>query len=188
MTEEADRAHLLREEIENAIRSLSPADWVRLDRIADRFAAGKPIPAQDLLQESLMRAIDGRRCPARLGMVPFLAGIMRSVADGEREKAQHRVPLVMAATSEAVELHILNHTDPAGTAEDNLIAEENADQIRRAILGLFDDDPTARDIVEGMMEEWSPEELRELSGLDQTAYDSKRRLIRRRIDKQYPEG
>jgi len=188
VTEEPDRAHLPREEIENAVRLLLPADWVRLRRLATRFAAGKPTQAPDLLQESLLRALDGRRCPAALGMIPFLAGIMRSVADGEREKAEHRIPLVLAATSEAVEVQILNHADPASTAEDALIAEESANQIRSDILGLFDDDPIARDIVEGMMEGWPPEELRELSGLDQTAYDSKRKLIRRRIDKRYPKG
>ena len=32
------------------------------------------------------------------------------------------------------------------------------------------------------------DEVRELTGLDKTAYDSKRKLIRRRIDKKYPEG
>jgi len=188
VTEEPDRAYVPREEIEHAVRSLSPADWARLHRLATRFAAGKPTQARDLLQESLMRALDGRQCPNALGMLPFLAGIMRSVADGEREKAERRIPLVMAATSETVEVQILNYADPASTAEDALIAEENAKQIRGAILGLFDDDPIARDIVEGMMEGWPPEELRELSGLDQTAYDSKRKLIRRRIDKRYPKG
>ena len=38
------------------------------------------------------------------------------------------------------------------------------------------------------MEEMTAEEMRELTGLDKTGYDSKRKLIRRRIDKQYPEG
>jgi hypothetical protein len=39
-----------------------------------------------------------------------------------------------------------------------------------------------------MMEEMEGEELQELTELDATAYQSKRRLIRRRIDKTFPEG
>ena len=55
----------------------------------------------------------------------------------------------------------------------------------RDVLALFDDDPQAQDILEGTMEDMTMEELRELTGLSQTAYDSKRRLIRRRIDRAY---
>ena len=39
-----------------------------------------------------------------------------------------------------------------------------------------------------MMEGIEGEELRELTDLDKTAYQSKRRLIRRRIDKKFPKG
>jgi hypothetical protein len=39
-----------------------------------------------------------------------------------------------------------------------------------------------------VMEELTVDEMRELTGLDKIAYDSKRKLIRRRIDKQYPGG
>jgi RNA polymerase sigma-70 factor (ECF subfamily) len=38
------------------------------------------------------------------------------------------------------------------------------------------------------MENLNADELRELTGLDKTAYDSKLKLIRRRIDNKYPEG
>lgn len=58
----------------------------------------------------------------------------------------------------------------------------------RNVLALFDDDPDAQVIVEGDMDDWSAEELRAYTGLSQTAYDSKRRLIRRRLNKAYPGG
>jgi RNA polymerase sigma-70 factor (ECF subfamily) len=38
------------------------------------------------------------------------------------------------------------------------------------------------------MDGWSAEELRAYTGLDKTAYDSKRKLIRRRLNKAYSEG
>ncbi len=66
--------------------------------------------------------------------------------------------------------------------------EQTAAVIRGEVLALFDDDPVAHDIVEGRMEDLSADELRELTGLDQKAYDSKLRLIRRRINNKYPKG
>ena len=48
---------------------------------------------------------------------------------------------------------------------------------------LFEDDIVAQTIVEGILENMRGEELRALAGLDETAYESKRRLIRRRLEK-----
>jgi hypothetical protein len=39
-----------------------------------------------------------------------------------------------------------------------------------------------------MMDDMAGEELRELTGLDKVAYDSKRKAIRRKIAKHYPNG
>ena len=51
------------------------------------------------------------------------------------------------------------------------------------IVMLFDDDPVAQKIVVGMMEGARGEELEQASGLDKTEYESKRKKIRRRIEK-----
>jgi DNA-directed RNA polymerase specialized sigma24 family protein len=77
---------------------------------------------------------------------------------------------------------------PSATPEAAVIAEEEAVRIRHAILDLFADDVVAQTIVEGDMEGMEAEEIRNLTGLDKTAYASARRLIRRRIDKAFPEG
>jgi RNA polymerase sigma-70 factor (ECF subfamily) len=72
-----------------------------------------------------------------------------------------------------------------------MIASQWADQCvgtHAAIIALFEDDPIAKLVLEGVMEELTVDEMRELTGLDKIAYDSKRKLIRRRIDKQYPGG
>ena len=60
--------------------------------------------------------------------------------------------------------------------------------MKACLLSLFEDDEIAQLILEGMMEGIEGEELRELTDLDNTAYQSKRRLIRRRIDKKFPKG
>jgi DNA-directed RNA polymerase specialized sigma24 family protein len=133
-----------REEIAEAIRDLSPAGWARLKKVARRYAAGRPMTVDDLLQEGYARALDGRVCPHDVDVVRFLAEAM--------------------------------------------IRDEDDRAVQQAIVALFADDETAQIIVEGMMDGLEGEELRELCGLNQRAYASERRMIRRRIDKAYPKG
>ena len=175
-----------RDEIVAAIQGFSAADWARLKKVARRFAAGRPIEPEDLLQEAFARALDSRACPPHVDVVKFLAEAMRSIAHGEAEKVEHRFVLVARAVDEFPEA--LDVRDRMPSAEETLLSEESASAIRSAILSLFDDDAQARDIVEGTMEDMKAEELRELTGLDVTAYDFKRKRIRRRIDKAYPRG
>jgi RNA polymerase sigma-70 factor (ECF subfamily) len=176
-----------RNEIASTIRTLTAADWARLKLVARKFAAGRPMEPDDLLQEAMARALDSRICPAHVDVVKFLAESMRSVAHGEAEEAEHKLVLVPVPKTGDYPLEALSVPDLAPSAEAGLINEENAAGIRKALLTVFDDDPQARDIVEGTMEDMTAEELRELTGLSRTAYDSKRRLIRRRIDKAYPQ-
>lgn len=177
-----------RDEIASAVRLLTAADWARLKLVARKYAAGRPIESDDLLQEAMQRAIDGRVCPAHVDVVKFLAEAMRSIAHGETEKAEHRLALVPVAKTGDYPAEALAVADPKQSVEERMMSEQNAAVFRRDMLALFDDDPQARDILEGTMEDMTAEELRELTGLSQTAYDSKRRLIRRRIDKAYPQG
>jgi hypothetical protein len=74
------------------------------------------------------------------------------------------------------------------TAETRLVGSREAKLIAAAVLDLFADDPIAEVMVVGIMEEMDGEELRALTGLDGTAFASKRRLIRRRIDEAFPNG
>lgn len=134
----------------------------------------------------MARAIDSRTCPADVDVARFLAEAMRSIAHGENEKSAHKLALVQVSkTGEALVEAVATQTP---NAEAGMISEEDAACIRAAILALFDDDPQARDIVEGTMEDMTAEELRELTGLSQTGYNSKRRLIRRRINAAFPKG
>ena len=65
------------------------------------------------------------------------------------------------------------------------MAKQDEAAILNAALAAFVDDQAARDIVEGTLAGMNGQELRELIGLDQTTYDSKRKLVRRRIDNTY---
>jgi DNA-directed RNA polymerase specialized sigma24 family protein len=182
-----DKAGRSREEIAQAIRELTPVDWIRLKNAANRYARRQMGP-QDILQEAFARAIDGRVCPVHVTVVKFLAEAMRSIAHGEGEKVEHRLVLVSAGASSEADRQADAYPDPGLNAEQLMVSEESVVEMRTAILGLFADDDIGQIIAEGMMDGLEGEELRELCGLDATGYNSKRRLVRRRIDNAYPEG
>jgi len=145
---------------------------------------GRPIGGDDLLQEAFRRALDGeRKCPISIDAVRFLAEAMRSIADGELKKTQRQPVLVPLPGPGDAETAIAEPADPRSTAEELIGGEQEADRLRSEILSLFNDDQIAQIIVEGIMEDIEGEELRSLTSLDKTQFDSKRRLIRRRISK-----
>lgn len=148
------------------------------------------MPPEDLLQEAFLRALneDGRKCPLDVDVVKFLAEAMRSIADGEGAKLRAVAVLVPIGTHDSDDDQAYQVADGTPSTEDRLVSDEEIDQRRQDLLAIFEDDGAARDIVDGTIEGMSADEMRELTGLDKTAYDSKRKLIRRRIDKRYPDG
>lgn len=180
-----------RDEIAAAIQSFTTADLTRLRMVANKYASGRPIEPNDLLQEAYVRALDSRTCPAHVDVVKFLAEAMRSIAHGEAEKVEHKAVLIPISNTGGPVDEAYSIRDEADDAEAQMITAQQTGRyiaIYVAILALFDDDPIAQLVLEGIMEGMTAEEMRELTGLDKTAYDSKRKLIRRRIDKLYPEG
>ena len=176
------------DEIDRAIQDLSDADWTRLGRVAKRYARNGLIEPDDLLQEAFRRALDGRRnCPVHVHPVKFLAEAMRSIADGESEKIESYPRLVPIANHGGHETGV-DPPDPALDPEQRAGSVDEEAVIKARLLSAFEDDEIAQVIVEGIMEGIEGEELRELTDLDKTAYQSKRRLIRRRIDKKFAEG
>ncbi len=178
-----------RDETESAILAFTEEDQLRLRKVSWYYASRHPIEAEDLLQEAIARALDGsRKCPVNVSVVKFLAEAMRSIAHGESEKSENRpVTLSLAGVIEEKD-ETLDPPDTSPSIEETMIEEEKAAVLHDSILSLFEEGTPARDMVEGMMDDWSAEELREVMGLDKTAYASMRKLIRRRLNKAYPEG
>lgn len=178
-----------RDEIADAIRALTPAQSARLRLVSEKYAWRCPFGPDDLLQEAFLRALEGgRKCPVHVDVVRFLAEAMRSIADGEAEKIENQVALTPIAQLGDEQDGTVDPEEPRLNAEDAAMCKQNVAALRNAMLALFNEDSQARDLVEGMMEDFTAEELRKLTELDETAYASKRRLIRRTIDKHYPEG
>ena len=179
-----------RAEIAAAIRALSPVQWTRLRKVAGYYALGRLMEAEDLLQEAFRRALDERNCPVSVDIVRFLAEAMHSIRDGELKRAERRPVLVSPRPPGGEPAQVPEPIDPAPNAEERLAAadeESVRERKRQEVIGLFADDPAAQVIVEGIMEGMRGKDLRALTDLDPTVYESKRRLIRRRIEKRFKD-
>lgn len=176
-----------RNEIADAILAFTSADWARLRLVAKKYAYCQAISDEDLLHEAVYRALKvkgGRRCPTNVDVVKFFAEAMRSIANGEYEKFDLVDFVATANLGDQIEEQV-DLQDTSFNPEEALIAKQDEAAILKAALAPFDDDQAACDIVEGTLAGMNGQELRELIGLDQTAYDSKRKLVRRRIDNTY---
>jgi DNA-directed RNA polymerase specialized sigma24 family protein len=143
-------------------------DLLRLKVLARLHARGLPpeVAWTDLLQEAFARVLDGsRRQPVGLPIVPFLAGVMRSI------KTEHW----RRARREARQLPKLLPASPTPNPESGLIAFQELSAIDK----LFADDPQARQVLTGLAEGRSPDEICAFNNLSKTDYDSTRKRIRR---------
>jgi DNA-directed RNA polymerase specialized sigma24 family protein len=151
-------------EIALAVKTLTVQQKTALTKLARAYAMKTSFSHEDLLQEALMRVLDGRRdWPRIVDAVPFLAGVMRSIAWDWRTERH----------DENIETAEIGYEDRAADARIDI----------GKLIALFDDDVTAQRIVIALMDGARGEELRELSGLTRTEYESKRTKIRRRLEK-----
>jgi DNA-directed RNA polymerase specialized sigma24 family protein len=160
----ASTAALSHSEVFARIQALSDADKIRLMKIARLFARlVTPYDHDDLLQEAIYRVLSGRRVWARDAPVqPFFFGVMRSIAWEWKSEPHERF------------------VDPPGWGDPGARIDIEK------IVAMFADDPVAQKIVRLMMQGERGEELRLASGLDKIEYESKRKKIRRRIEKLKP--
>lgn len=134
----------------------------------------------DLLQEAFTRVLDGsRRQPHGVPMVAFLAGIMRSIKEQywrQARKGVRQMPKLLADL-EAVDAQKGELLDPAPNPERRVIAMQEVDSINQ----LFSDDVQARQMIAGLFEGWTPEEICATYAMSKTDYDSTRRRMRRTL-------
>ena len=136
------------------------------------------------------RALDERKCPVQVDIVRFLAEAMRRHQGRRAETGKAASGSGFPFLAGGQPAQAPDAIDPAPNAEERLAAadEDGArERKRQEIIGLFADDLAAQVIVEGMMEGTKGGDLRALTDLDPTAYQSKRRLICRRIEKRFKE-
>ena len=170
-------------QVQAAIDAFDDATWARLEDIALTYGKTYRMSPKDLLQEALVRALEGeRRCPQSVDVVAFIAMTARSIASAEVKK-QRRLVLVAQPDDEVAEL-----PTEARPLDEQLDDERTVAPLLAEILELFSDDDIALAVFEGTyVDRMSVAEVRELTGLSATAYDSKCRLVRRRLNKHFRE-
>src|SRR6266851_4885921 len=101
----SERSVLTRDEFIAALRALSPAGLLRLEKKARFRALGSGMEANDLLQEAILRTLeeDGRKCPSDVPIPIYLDNAMRSIADGERKKYVRERPAGAGQSDEGPE-------------------------------------------------------------------------------------
>ena len=164
-----------------ALKLVTEMDLLRLKAVARLYARSLPpeVGWTDLLQEAFARVLDGsRKCPEGLPMLAFLAGVMRSIRTEYCRRARRvgaQLPRMLA------ELDLCGPksepSDPTPDPERSLIAMQQLAEIDR----LFAGDARALQVIEGLFEGWSPEQIRARYDMSKTEYDSTRKRMRRAL-------
>jgi hypothetical protein len=173
-----------RDEIATGIRALTEAQWIRLRKASSYFAWAYDLSGEDILQDAFCRALGGsRQCPTGVDLVKFIVEAMRSIANGESERVENQFDTVPVVQPGAVAAGAKDPKDSTDNQEENMVAAETREATRQSVLGLFPNDPQARDLADGILAGYEGEELRALTDLDKIGYASKRRFMRRTFDR-----
>jgi DNA-directed RNA polymerase specialized sigma24 family protein len=165
-----------------AVKLVNDCDLLRLKVIARLHGRSLPpdLSWADLLQEAFTRVLDGSRAiPPEVPPVAFLAGVMRSIKAEHwrrRRRAIEQRP-ALATEYQLVAPETAEACDPLPDPERWLIAAQQLE----AIGMLFAHDPIALQIIAGLGDGLTAEEIRRLLGMTKTEYDSARKRMRRAL-------
>jgi RNA polymerase sigma-70 factor (ECF subfamily) len=163
-----------------ALQLVTEMDLLRLKSLARLYARGLPpdVTWEDLLQEAITRVLTGKRPrPDDVPMVAFLSGVMRSLRSDHIRRARRgmkRSDSVWIGKEDAL-LSDHDVLDPSADPERALIAADELEKIRQ----VFADDPVALNIIEGLAEGLTAEQIRARHSISRTDYDSARKRMRR---------
>jgi DNA-directed RNA polymerase specialized sigma24 family protein len=174
---EATPPPLSEAEVRSEINSLTAGEQTKLIKFARYYAWNSFEEPDDLVQEAIYRVLAGmRKWPRDLEKLRFLAGVIKSIA-GDRKRALKRtVPLNEEREVGEARRGLMDYE---GTEARGIRAKLDVDRI----MTHFDDDPIAQKMLMGMADGTRGEDLEQASGLSPTEYESKRKKIRRRIEK-----
>lgn len=182
MTDDAD--------IDEAIASLTEADIVRLSQVAIYYSNASRYSSKELFDGAIFKALN-RNCGYKPGIpiIGFLSMIMKNLAFNDRRAQERHPELSLDAKKTGRSDSYKDDLQELGPSpEETLESKERFLTIKNAVFELFKDKPDIKDVIEGRMAELSPSEIQEMVGFSEKEYASALRLIRRRINKAFPEG
>lgn len=169
-------------EIRDSLDSLTKADLARLDLAARGFSSLCGLDADDLLHEALSRALEGRRtCKRGTPIIPFICGVMESLASQEIEarKSGNR-PVTLLRNGEPV---LPDAPALTPTPEQSAISAIDDRPVLAAIAAGAEGDEQLQLLIEGIYDGMRGVNLQELLGVDAkglaTLYKRLSRLLNR---------
>lgn len=191
------------EDVRQAYESLTNVELYRLHKLARALLAGTEYSdPEELLNEALVRTLraangeKGRRWPKSVPFVAFLGQTMKGLADDSLNSSYIKQTQEMEALAtealtadEAIGARGHAHPDVVTLA---IEAGENSDNCDRAtrdaarIDAHFAGDDEVGWLVMGHKDGLKAAEIRDLSGMDQTQYETARRRFRRGLEKLFP--
>jgi hypothetical protein len=191
------------DELRQAIESLSPAELYKLNKAAGYFLFGSEYQsARELLNETIMRAMNaavgekGRAWRKSVNFMAFMLMCMRGIANDSAESVQQtRVKRIEELTTEthsgeevlAIKGHSHSgHEDVVVELEESQERAAKAKADAQVIEGHFANDGQVSWLIMGCKDELAPQEVREMSEMTQTEYDTAKRRFRRGLDKLFP--
>ena len=183
------------EEIQCAIESLSKLDTARLKKAAYICLGGTEYQdAFELINESVSRAIAGTRpWPKAVPFMAFMIMTIKGIASDSREsnqqtKTDHLEVIAGEDANAETALDILGYSTPSITEQviEFELSEEHlakAQSYSDAVDEHFARDDEVNWIIMGIKDDQSAKNIRELSGMSNTQYDTARKRFRRGLEK-----
>lgn len=198
-----DRVYATAEEIGEAIESLTEAELGRIHRAAQYALFGTEYTDPDeLLGEAVQRTLDGvgvpggRHWPKDVHFVAYIIRTMQSIADGSSNSVVQTSTAsleAMAGGEGNAELALAQEGfSSPDVVEQALEVEEAAERQSRAaadaalIEAHFANDDQIQFLIMGDKDDMKAADIRAISGMNQTEYDSARRRFRRGLNTLMP--
>lgn len=168
-----------------AFEALTPTEKMGLEVYASRCAQGtRYSDSMDIIHEAIVRVLDGRRhWPRSVALVVFLANCVKSIASASRTSYEARHceadDLDGAEGGERPLCHqpCESTEDVALRRERERLAEDAVDFVR----GLLAEDFDGIRVLNGMVAEISPQEMRDAFGMDGKSFAAARQRVMNRM-------
>ncbi|MBI5450139.1 MAG: sigma-70 family RNA polymerase sigma factor [Gammaproteobacteria bacterium] len=183
------------DQLSEAIESVSDADWLRLQKVAQSHLWGTGLSdPQDLINEALARFLKGKRSwPTDIPFVLCVSYAMKSIADGVRNLSERKEEILagdMASEEDDCDTDPMERFGDSRFAPDDLIENEDARKIAEKDLATinqyFKDDSEVTWILMGIEDGLPASDIQTLSGMTQTQYETSRKRLRRGLEKLFP--
>ena len=192
------------EDVRQAIDALSKEELYRIRKAAVYCLLGTEYQEpQEIINEAIVRTMKaasgekGRHWPKS---VPFIAYMIRTIQglanDSQESSVQTRTDYMEAMATETAsaedvlgrfEHHHIDVLTQALELEETSERQDRAKEIVSKIDAYFAGGSEVTWVIMGHKDDLSAAEIRELSGMTQTQYETARKRFRRGLDKLFPE-